>query len=78
MVKLPREPGRRESRYAQLFTGPIDVAALEIAQAAAAPDESASGTLALVARVEALESEVATLREQLTWLQARAGNGTNT
>ncbi len=34
VVKLPREPGRRESRYAQLFTGPIDVAAMEAAQAA--------------------------------------------
>jgi hypothetical protein len=79
VVKLPREPGRRESRYAQLFTGEIDVAAMEAAQVAALPAEPAPGTASsLTARVVALESEVALLREQLLQLQARFDNGTGT
>jgi uncharacterized protein YceH (UPF0502 family) len=79
VVKLPREPGRRESRYAQLFTGEIDVAALEAAQIAALPAEPAPGAaFSLTARVTALESEVAALREQLLQLQARFDNGTGT
>jgi uncharacterized protein YceH (UPF0502 family) len=77
VVKLPREPGRRESRYAQLFTGEIDVAALEAAQAAALPAEPVPGAApTLTARVVALESEVALLREQLLQMQARFDNGT--
>jgi hypothetical protein len=79
VVKLPREPGRRESRYAQLFTGEIDLAALEAAQVAALPAAAASGGgSTLSARVDALESEVAALREQLARLQARLDNGTGT
>lgn len=73
VVKLPREPGRRESRYAQLFTGPIDVESM----AAADPleDAAAVGSGArrdqLVARVEALETQVAQLRAELDALTAR-------
>ncbi len=54
VVQLPREPGRRDSRYAQLFTGPPDLAAAtqgsERARrrradrhACRQPDESGSG-----------------------------------
>jgi uncharacterized protein len=72
VVKLPREPGRRESRYAQLFTGPIDVAALEAAQATMPSMTAArSGDPSLPARVEALEAEVADLRAELDALKAR-------
>ena len=79
VAKLAREPGRRESRYAQLFTGPIDVAALEAAQAAALPAAATTGGApTLSARVDALESEVAALREQLLQLQARFDTGTGT
>ena len=28
VVRLPREPGKRESRYMHLFSGEVDVAAL--------------------------------------------------
>ncbi len=28
VVKLPREPGKRESRYAHLFSGEVDLQAL--------------------------------------------------
>jgi len=72
VVKLPREPGRRESRFAQLFTGPIDVAALEAAQATMPSVTAArSGDSSLPARVEALEAVVADLRAELDALKAR-------
>jgi uncharacterized protein len=77
VMKLPREPGRRESRYAQLFTGPIDIAALEVAQAASAPIAAASAP-SLAARVESLEAAVAELRVLLARLQDRIGNGSGT
>jgi uncharacterized protein YceH (UPF0502 family) len=65
LARLPREPGRREARYAQLFTGPVSTAAAE----ASAPDESTApatrGTpegRALEARVADLELAVSELR----------------
>jgi uncharacterized protein len=72
VVKLPREPGRRESRYAQLFTGPIDIAAMEAVNAAM-PTMAAARTAdsSLAARVEMLETEVAALRAELDVLKAR-------
>jgi uncharacterized protein YceH (UPF0502 family) len=77
IVKLARQPGRRESRYAQLFTGPIteglagpddDVdmpAAVRSTRREAAPDEDAR------ARITALEETVAELRRELATLKAR-------
>ena len=72
VVKLAREPGRRESRYAQLFTGPPSQAF------AATAAEPASGLDAgnepgLVARLTALEAEVAQLRRDIAALRERAG-----
>jgi uncharacterized protein YceH (UPF0502 family) len=70
VVKLAREPGRRESRYAQLFTGqPTQVIADESPDrqpSVASPDEPA-----LVARLAALEAEVAELRQEVAMLKAR-------
>jgi uncharacterized protein len=72
VVKLPREPGRRESRYAQLFTGQIDIAALEAAQASMPSVSPARpGDPPLSARIAALEAEVAGLRAELDALRAR-------
>jgi hypothetical protein len=76
VVKLPREPGRRESRYAQLFTGPIDIAAMEAAQAVA--PIAAASTPSLAARVESLQADVAELRILLARLQARIEDGPGT
>ena len=63
VVRLPREPGKRESRYAHLFYGDIDV------DITASPDdghasESAAENL-LAQRVERLEEEVAELKALL-------------
>jgi uncharacterized protein YceH (UPF0502 family) len=70
VVKLAREPGRRESRYAQLFTGTPEIPlASSDAVERAAPAASADGPL--VARIETLEATVATLQRQLAELADR-------
>ena len=63
VVRLAREPGKRESRYAHLFSGePVATAAAE----PAAPAASQPGRLDLIEqRLAELEAEVARLREQL-------------
>jgi len=64
VVKLPRQPGARESRYCQLLTGEPDIEALQ-ATAHAVVESASTGDPALVARVQALEDAVASLREEL-------------
>ncbi|WP_109728435.1 YceH family protein [Edwardsiella tarda] len=65
VVRLAREPGRRESRYAHLFCGEAAIgaesAAIDTASAAVETDE-------LSARVTALEAEVADLKRRLASL----------
>ncbi|MBE4972555.1 YceH family protein [Serratia sp. X10] len=65
VVRLAREPGKRESRFMHLFSGQVDEAppALE----PEADDE-------LSARVSALETEVAELKRQMQQLLARETN----
>ncbi|SDG98948.1 hypothetical protein SAMN04488136_1064 [Vibrio xiamenensis] len=62
-VKLPREPGKRESRYQHLFSGEVDVEAM----AAAMPTQRSTSD----ERVDALELEVAQLKQQLAQLTER-------
>jgi uncharacterized protein YceH (UPF0502 family) len=62
--KLAREPGRRDSRYAHLFSGPIAEAAPVETTARAAPASS------VLERLSALEQEVRCLREDLAELKA--------
>ncbi|MFM1663915.1 YceH family protein [Aeromonas salmonicida] len=66
VVKLPREPGKRESRYAHLFSGEVDLQAL----AEASPASSYASSPA-ADRLSALEEEVETLKSQLQALEAR-------
>lgn len=61
VVKLPREAGKRESRYMHLFCGEVDVS--ELAVASAAPSSAGSE------RIAQLEQEVAELREELAALK---------
>jgi uncharacterized protein YceH (UPF0502 family) len=68
VAKLPREPGRRESRYAQLFTGeppPQPVIEERAPVAAASP--------AAEARLAQLEAQVAELRAEVERLKQRLG-----
>lgn len=69
VVRLPREPGRRDSRYAHLFSGPIDVSQME----ESAPAETIGASIrsaSLSERVEKLEQVVAELQQQLAALQS--------
>ncbi|WP_198950925.1 YceH family protein [Paraferrimonas haliotis] len=66
VVKLQREPGKRESRYGHCFSG-------EVSQALAEHTETSHSPVAdspLLARVDALEAEVAELKAKLTSLLA--------
>lgn len=68
VLRLAREPGKRESRYMHLFSGDVETLVNVVEAAAPVADES------LVARVEALESEVAELKQRLDSLLAHLGD----
>ncbi|UPQ89844.1 YceH family protein [Vibrio sinaloensis] len=60
VVKLPREAGKRESRYMHLFSGEVDI------ETVAAPVVSSGGD----ERIEALEQQVQQLKQELSELKA--------
>lgn len=61
---LPRQPGTKESRYTQLFSGePPEQPAAQMARASS-PDTSAAAD-----RISSLEEEVARIRTELTEVQ---------
>ena len=68
VVRLPREPGRRDSRYAHLFSGAVAVGAIEDA-----PQTVAVATVAAEtpARLDRLEEQVRRLREELDDMKRR-------
>ena len=68
VVRLAREPGKRESRYMHLFSGDVDISVKSSATDINAGDDD------LVARVEALEDEVAGLKQRLDALLAHLGD----
>jgi uncharacterized protein YceH (UPF0502 family) len=79
VVQLPREPGRRDSRYAHLFSGEVHAAPGEPGKSPRAAEssfEEAPG--ALTERVSALEQQVRDLRAELaavrTLLQSQEGS----
>ena len=67
VLRLSREPGRRDSRYAHLFSGAVTIPALT--------EESIRGPSVASApapsRLERLEEEVQQLKEELTHIKAR-------
>ena len=67
LVKLPRSPGRKDSEYMHLFSGPVDVESLAAqAETERARSESTRVTVAeLAERVANLEAELARLKERL-------------
>jgi uncharacterized protein YceH (UPF0502 family) len=69
--RLPRQPGRREARYAQLLTG--ELSAELTAEPAAAVEPAARAEAAGDGRVDVLEAEVRTLRTELTELRRELG-----
>ncbi|HXO15555.1 MAG TPA: DUF480 domain-containing protein [Steroidobacteraceae bacterium] len=68
VVRLPREPGRRDSRWAHLFSGAVAVPSIEEQPQAVA----LSGVAAeMPSRLERLEEQVQRLREELEDLKRR-------
>ncbi len=72
VVQLPREPGRRDSRYAHLFSGEVDLSSVPVeAEAESQPNTASSAPSAsLQSRVLQLEEQVAALRQELSELRA--------
>ncbi|HZO21017.1 MAG TPA: DUF480 domain-containing protein [Steroidobacteraceae bacterium] len=76
VVRLAREPGRRESRYAHLFSGPPPAALSDptpFTDARSAPPEAALPASDHEARLARVEEEVRSLRAQLEELKGRSG-----
>jgi uncharacterized protein YceH (UPF0502 family) len=67
VVRLPREPGRRESRYAHLFSGAVTFPAASEESMTGPSMGSEPGS----SRLERLEEEVRQLKEELKELKAR-------
>ena len=67
VVRLEREPGKRESRFMHLFSGDVE-------GDASAPSQVEPCSDGLTARVEALENEVAELKQRLDSLLAHLGD----
>lgn len=63
VVKLPKQPGKRESRYAHTLCGPVDMTAPEPASS-----ESTQPTSSLERRVEELEAQMAEVLKKLEGL----------
>jgi len=67
--KLPRQPGRREHRYAHLLCGAVAVDAAEVA--GPAPEPATRAVRAEDERIVALEQEVAALHDAVAELRQR-------
>lgn len=68
VVRLPRQPGTKESRYAHLLSGEVNIEPIPII---AAPRPTSSGSSASIKeeRIATLEAEIATLKEHFAALQ---------
>ena len=66
VVKLPREPGKRESRYQHLFCGEVDVESY----ATAMPSAALSTNSQHEERIATLEQQVSELKAQVEELKA--------
>ena len=66
VVRLAREPGRRDSRYAHLFSG-------EVATVAPANEIEATSAPSSPSRIDRLEEEVRVLRAEFEELKKRLG-----
>lgn len=76
VVRLPRAPGARESRWAHLLGGAIDLTALPVATESA-EFVAASELAALKAQQEAMQREIATLQGLVERLYTELGVSRN-
>jgi hypothetical protein len=67
VVKLPRAPGRKDSEYMHLFSGPVNIKqhARDAAQATSERSRDRISNVELSERLAALEAQVAELRDLL-------------
>lgn len=67
VVKLPRMPGRKDSEYMHLFSGPVDIEARasQVRELQPSDAKGRPGLSELADRVSALEADVAALRAAL-------------
>jgi uncharacterized protein len=63
-IRLARQPGRKEARYAHLLSGPVREQHAEAAQRPAEPDSAAAAE-----RIDALEEKISGLQRELSELQ---------
>ena len=63
VVQLPRQPGKREARYAHLLAGEVDISQLE-----SAPEPNSPRERSLADRVAVLESQMAEVMARLEGL----------
>jgi uncharacterized protein YceH (UPF0502 family) len=75
VVRLAREPGRRDSRYAHLFSGPVseEVDHSPMAQVSAPSAAPSASTASSPSRIDRLEAEVRQLRAELDELKKSLG-----
>jgi len=73
VVKLPRAPGAREQRWAHLLGGPVDPAQFTNLAAPDASGATENEVIHLTRRVATLESELATLQDQMRNLHEQLG-----
>lgn len=64
VVKLPREAGKRESRYQHLFSGDVDVEALSLNLSGKVTSSSSDN------KIEELEQQVSELRQEVAELRS--------
>ncbi len=69
LAQLAREPGKRESRYAHLFSGDVEVSAIH----QPAENDQSMVAQAPQSRIEQLETLLLEMQEQLNALETRIG-----
>jgi len=67
VVKLPREPGKRESRFAHLLSGEVEITESMVTEAAPSTESHVTSDSR---RIDQLEIEVKELREEIELLKA--------
>jgi uncharacterized protein YceH (UPF0502 family) len=74
VARLPREPGRRDSRYAHLFSGPVaDTPAPEASVSSGSSASSVLSAPSAPSRLDRLEEEVRQLKQELAEIKQSLG-----
>lgn len=69
VTRLPRQPGTKESRYAQLLSGPIESAAITTTDASVRPQLTPSASNPSDERLARVEAELASVKQELATLK---------